>query len=125
MLVKCMLPFSLVEHPAFNKWCESVDPSFRLPTRKTLKTSSLPVLKEKVEGIIKDMLSKAEWVNTSVDGWSDKVMRCYNGYVAQFIDEDWKLRTIPFAFEYVTGNLNSFCKIGFYFFRFFKFITNF
>ena len=107
MLIKCMLPFSLVEHPAFSTWCESIDASFRLPTRKTLKTSSLPALKEKVEAKIKDIFKCAEWINTSVDGWSDKKMRCYNGYVAQFIDEDWELRTIPFAFEYVTGNYDS------------------
>jgi hypothetical protein len=30
-------------------------------------------------------------------------MRSFNGYVAQGIDDEWNLQTIPIAFEYVKG----------------------
>lgn len=88
MLIKCCLPFAIVEHAGFIEYHRKLDPSFKVPCRKTL--SSLTI-------------------NTSVDGWADETNRCFNGYIAQFIDHGWKLKTIPFAFEYVTG-LYSFLK---------------
>jgi hypothetical protein len=31
-------------------------------------------------------------------------MRGFNGYIAQGIDDDWELQTIPIEFENMTGN---------------------
>ena len=41
MLVKCMLPLFLVENKYFQKWIQTIDHSFRFPSRKTLKTTYL------------------------------------------------------------------------------------
>ena len=38
-----------------------------------------------------------------MDAWTDAVMRPYNGFIAQGIDNDWCLHTIPIAFEYIEG----------------------
>jgi len=43
------------------------------------------------------------FVNVSVDGWSDAILRSFNGYTAQGIDDDWNLVNIPIGFQYVEG----------------------
>ena len=104
MLIKCMLPLSLVENKGFTEYIEYVCPSFSMPTRYTLK-ESLPSRVGVVTQKIKTQLASMEWINISLDGWSDKVQRSFNGYVAQGIDNDWKMQTIPIAFQYVSGIL--------------------
>ena len=49
------------------------------------------------------MLHNLSRVNTSVDLWTDATTRCFNGYIAQGIDNDWVLQTIPIEFEPMTG----------------------
>ncbi len=104
MLIKCCLPFSIVEHPGFIEYHQKLDPSFKIPTRKTISYDKLTQLRVEVEDKIKRLFAnEALTINTSFDGWSDCTARCFNGYIGQFIDRQWKLNTIPFAFEYVTG----------------------
>ena len=104
MFVRCMLPLSLVEQDGFRDWIKGIDPSFKIPTRKTLRCHTVSTLKDRVEAKIVKLFSDDNLIiNTSVDGWSDSSMRCFNGYIGQFIDHEWKLKTINFGFEYVTG----------------------
>ena len=100
-----MLPVSIIEKPAFIEFMKVFDPSFNVPTRKTVKISALPVITNNVEKKIKHVLDNCAYINVSVDGWSDATMRCFNGYIAQGIDDNWELHTIIFAFQFVTGML--------------------
>ncbi len=109
MLIKCCLPFALVEHPAFIEYHKTLDPCFKVPCRSTMSGAKLAELKLEVELKIKRLFAdEMITVNTSVDGWSDDTARCFNGYIGQFIDMEWKLNTIPFAFEYVSGKQITF-----------------
>ncbi len=99
-----MLPISIVEHPDWIEYNKDLDPSFNVPTRQTIKSTALPNMKTRVFNKMKTILNKLEWVNVSCDGWSDKTMRSFNGYIAQGIDDEWNLLTIPIAFQYVTGS---------------------
>ena len=58
MLVKCMLPVSIVENPAFREWLSVIDPPFNVPCRNTIKNTALPVLKKSLKIRIKDTLKK-------------------------------------------------------------------
>jgi hypothetical protein len=40
MLVKCMLPISIVDNPGFREFINYIDPSFTIPSRKTIKVTS-------------------------------------------------------------------------------------
>lgn len=83
MLVKCMLPVSLVENPAFRDYIVYIDPSFQMPCVTTVKEKGLVVLERKVNEAIKTRLRDIPWVNVSLDLWSDAVMRPFNGFVCQ------------------------------------------
>ncbi len=44
-------------------------------------------------------------------------MRCFNGYIAQGIDDDWAMQVIPLAFEPVKGKhtgVNIKCLYSFF-----------
>ena len=101
MLVSLMLPISIICKKDF---MQIFDPSFIVPTRKTVKTTGLSSFLKSVNEKIMIIIKRMPYVNLSVDGWSDSFMRCFNGYIIQGIDLDWKLHTIPIAFQYVSGS---------------------
>ena len=101
MIVKCMLPISIVESAGFKEYIQYIDPSFTMPNRETIKRSSLPYLVQEVQVKIKNILINIEFPNVSTDGWTDASMRPYNGYICQGIDNNWDLHTICIGFEYL------------------------
>ena len=78
-----MLPISIVERPGFKRYVEFLDPSFTMPTRQRIRDTGLPDLKEAVEQRIRSVFGDIEWLNISLDGWTDGIYRCFNGYTAQ------------------------------------------
>jgi hypothetical protein len=101
---RLMLPISIIERPAFIEFMTVLDPAFQVAARKTVKESWLPRLMTTVDTKIKARLQTIPYINVSVDGWSDAVMRCFNGYIAQGIDMNWNLVTLHIAFQHVTVN---------------------
>lgn len=83
MLVKCMLPISLVEHKAFREYISYIDPSFNMPSGETVKLTGLPKLCQQVNERMKLRLTNISWVNVSLDLWSDAILRPYNGLICQ------------------------------------------
>ncbi len=45
MIVKCMLPISLVEKEGFMEYVEYLNPSFSMPTRNRIRDTGLPGFK--------------------------------------------------------------------------------
>jgi hypothetical protein len=105
MIVKCMLPISIVEKDAFKDYISFFNPSLanEFPSRFRIKETGLPELKKVVQNRIATVLAGLNSVNISSDGWSDGIMRCFNGYTAQGIDDNWNLINFTIGFEYVTG----------------------
>ena len=111
MLIKCMLPISIVENPGFRAHYDVFDPSFKMPSRNSIKRVVIPILREKVKNLIKYIFKLLEillhianiytiitflsfeskrmkWLNVSFDGWSDETMRCFNGlpeFLVQYV----------------------------------------
>ena len=101
MLVKCMLPISMVENSAFVEYIKYLGPSFSMPVRPTVKNSALPQLKVIVQNKIKAILNTIPSLSTSMDAWTDAAARPFNGFIAQGIDYEWNLHTLPIAFDYI------------------------
>ena len=102
-LVKLMLPMSIVEKVPWKEYILLLDPSYSMPTTKTINNRWLNELNVTVLSRIKAKVAEFDWVYVSVDGWPDATMRGFNGYIAQGIDKDWEIHSIPIAFEYVSG----------------------
>jgi hypothetical protein len=39
-----------------------------------------------------------------MDAWTDAAARPFNGFIAQGIDMNWNLHTVPIAFDYIEGS---------------------
>jgi hypothetical protein len=100
-----MLPVSLVDNSAFKEYINYLDPSFSIPSRETIKDSSLPKLKECFENNIKEIMSKIKHPNVCTDLWTDSTARPFNGFVFQGINDYWQLKTITLAFDYIEVNI--------------------
>jgi len=108
MLVRCMLPISLVEREPFKKFVETLDPSFHMPSRYTVKKTGLPQLREEIKNKLSNVLKSISWPNIILDGWSDGIMRCFTGYIIQGIDDNWRLVKHTLAFRLTKGK--NICK---------------
>ena len=98
-----MLPISLVENLGFKDYINYLDPSFTMPSRRTIKTKGLPNLKEIIQREIKNELSDIPYVNVSTNLWTDATVRPFSGYIGQGINNKWELKTISIEFDYITG----------------------
>jgi hypothetical protein len=58
MLIKCMLPVSIVENPSFREYLSIVDPLFNVPCGNTIKDTSLPNIRAFVKETIKSALNR-------------------------------------------------------------------
>ncbi len=45
------------------------------------------------------------------DLWTDSTARPFNGFIAQGIDNEWKLQTLPIEFEYIEGIKIMLCLV--------------
>ena len=75
MIAGAMLPIAIVENQAFKDYIELLDPSFTMPTRRSVKDSILPKLKNLVQSKVKVIFKSIPWINTSVDLWTDDTVR--------------------------------------------------
>jgi hypothetical protein len=100
-----MLPLALVENKGFKDFIYNIDPSFLMPTRKTIKSTGVPALKDLVFIKLKNQLQTIQYPNISVDGWSDATARSFNGYVCQGIDDQWNLLTLSVDFRHLPGKI--------------------
>jgi hypothetical protein len=112
MLAGAMLPISIVENHAFKDYIELLDPSFTMPTRRTVKESILPKLKNLVQSKVKEILKGIPWINTSVDLSTDDTVRPFNGYIAQGISNNWELITLPIEFDSMHGKRKPLYKFN-------------
>ena len=103
MIVKCMIPISIVESEGFIEYIKYLDPSFSMPTRPTIKKTALPEMKLMVQNKIKAIINTIQSVSTSMDAWTDAAARPFNGFIVQGIDNQWQLHTLPVEFEYIEG----------------------
>ena len=62
MLLKLMLPISIVEKQAWREWLSVVDPSFSVPSVQTVKSRFDPMI-AKDEKLIEKQLADIEYVN--------------------------------------------------------------
>ena len=78
--IKAMCLLSLVKNKAYIEYEKYKCLNVRLPTRKTL-FNMIVEHKSITAQSVRDQLDNIEYVNLSVDSWSDATIRCFNGYI--------------------------------------------
>ena len=80
IVVKLMIPLSFNESRHWIEWIQILDPDFNVPTVQTIKASLYTIAKD-IEYKTTLQLKSIDYVNVSVDDWSDATNRSFNGYV--------------------------------------------
>jgi hypothetical protein len=80
MVVKCMLPITLVDNLAFRDYINYMDPSFTVPQSYTVKHTVLKELSTIVYEKLSEKLDSLAHINVALDLWSDATSRVFQWY---------------------------------------------
>lgn len=87
--------FSVVDCDSFQKLVGALNPSYNLPTRKTLSNSMLSSQYAEIYGKVKLSLDKAKYVCITTDAWTSRNNDAYIAVTCHFIDiETEALKTV-------------------------------
>ncbi|XP_017480664.1 PREDICTED: zinc finger BED domain-containing protein 1-like [Rhagoletis zephyria] len=90
MIVREYHPFSVVEDAEFKKLVFMLNPSYKLPTRKTISSTLVPATYSETVEIVKQRLGRAYAVCLTVDGWTSRAQDSFISVTAHYIVEDNK-----------------------------------
>ncbi|XP_051961053.1 zinc finger BED domain-containing protein 4-like [Xyrauchen texanus] len=80
-------PFSIVEDKGFKEYSHLLDPSYSLPSRKTLTKTVMPRLFEKLRADIMDTIKRASAVCLTTDCWTSVTTTSYMAVTCHFIED--------------------------------------
>ncbi|KAI7792078.1 putative zinc finger BED domain-containing protein 1-like [Triplophysa rosa] len=80
-------PFSIVEDKGFKEYSHLLDPSYSLPSRKTLSKTVMPRLYDKLRGDIMDKIKSASAVCLTTDCWTSLTTESYMTVTCHFIED--------------------------------------
>ncbi|CAN6335004.1 unnamed protein product, partial [Urochloa humidicola] len=90
MIVLHELPFSLVEFDGFRRFVSSLNPSFKMMCRKTIRSDCLKAFMEEKK-ILKTYFSKSKSkISLTMDMWTTNRMVGYICITAHFVDDGWQ-----------------------------------
>uniref|UniRef100_A0A8D9FH44 Zinc finger BED domain-containing protein 1 n=1 Tax=Cacopsylla melanoneura TaxID=428564 RepID=A0A8D9FH44_9HEMI len=92
MICKEYQPFRIVEETEFVKFVHMLNPGYALPSRKTVSTSLLPVLYEKVHAEVVESLKFAKYVGITTDGWTSITNESFYAITVHYIGKDGQLQ---------------------------------
>ncbi|CAH0407647.1 unnamed protein product [Chilo suppressalis] len=114
MIAKGYHAFRLVEEPEFKKFTEMLNPSYSLPTRKTLSDSILPKLYNKLLEASKIKIAGATAICITTDGWTSTVNDGFIAITAHYIEQENStihsvmIGCINFEERHTSANLKDF-----------------
>ncbi|XP_055082535.1 E3 SUMO-protein ligase ZBED1-like isoform X2 [Periophthalmus magnuspinnatus] len=99
MIIKDGQPFSMVEGEGFTNLLKILDPLYKVPCHKTVKTmveERYQQKKKKAEGELK----KASAVSLTADMWTSRNMDAYLGVTCHYLSDNFELSTILLGVQY-------------------------
>ncbi|XP_049823404.1 E3 SUMO-protein ligase ZBED1 [Aethina tumida] len=85
-------PFSVVEDYGFQLFVQALNPSYRLPTRKTIRNSLLPAKYEEVYNKTKEAMCNVNKVTLTTDCWTSSTTDNFLGVTAHFLNDNLEIK---------------------------------
>lgn len=104
LLAKEMLPFNLIEKPAFRKMLRSFDSQYEPPSRNYVSQTAIPRLYNTMKSDILKELQDIAFFSATTDMWSSSNMTPYMSLTIHYIAADWTLHTKCLETRYVPEN---------------------
>ncbi|XP_055615226.1 zinc finger BED domain-containing protein 4-like [Toxorhynchites rutilus septentrionalis] len=93
MICKEFHPFSIVEDEEFKKFIHLLNPSYTLPSRKTLSTGLMLATYNELVAKVKSEVLEAPAVCITCDGWTSMTNTGFYALTAHFIDKNGTLKS--------------------------------
>ncbi|CAL5404674.1 unnamed protein product [Camellia sinensis] len=90
MIVIDELPFRFVDGVGFKRFCDVMQPKFKIPSRYTVARDIVDIYTNERERLKK--IVKGRRICFTTDTWTSIQNLCYMCLTAHFIDDDWKLQ---------------------------------
>ena len=101
-IIACCLPFMLVESKAFKEFVFCLNPKYKVPCRKKLRSLLTDLYREKVE-LLKFKLLSIKMLSITTDGWTSCQNYSYISATAHFISEKTNFISFCLGFAYLNG----------------------
>lgn len=93
MIARDFQPFSIVEDQGFRDYTKVLDPTYILPSRKTIARTVLPRMYKKLKEELKTKVGSASAVCLTTDCWTSITTESYMAVTCHFIGNDYTLST--------------------------------
>ncbi|CAN0917051.1 Zinc finger BED domain-containing protein RICESLEEPER 1 [Linum grandiflorum] len=102
MILMHEYPLSMVDHLYFKRFCCSLQPLFKVPSRNTMKKEIMSLYEVERRRILKGLDGNKGRVSIATDMWTTtNQKRGYMAVTAHYIDNAWNLRSHLLRFLYV------------------------
>lgn len=92
-ICKYMRPYSVVENTGFREIIQTLEPRYTIPSRPHFSENVIPALYLSTKNDVKLLLSQAERVAITTDGWTSCSNQGYVTITSHHIDPEWKMKT--------------------------------
>lgn len=103
LMIKKVLPLSLVDHESFKTFVSLLDPRYVVPCRKTLN-SMLERKHEDMKKKLKNDLKDLKDISITHDGWTSMNTESFETFTGHFISQDWQLKSVAVETIKVEGS---------------------
>ncbi|XP_044766203.1 E3 SUMO-protein ligase ZBED1-like [Coccinella septempunctata] len=112
-IVKGFHPFSIVEELEFKNMHKMIQPSYTLPTRKTISSSLIPRIHQTTKEKVQEVIREADAICLTTDGWTSLNNVSYIALTAHFITKETQLKSVllgctDFHERHTAENLSNF-----------------
>lgn len=94
LITKDFQPFSIVDDVGFREYTKALNPSYSLPSRKTVSSTLLPAKYEEVYTKTKEIIKEATAVTITTDCWTSCKNESYIAVTAHYITPDFKPKSL-------------------------------
>lgn len=92
--------FSIVEDVGFREYSKALNPSYKLPSRKTISQSLIPDCFLKCHAAVKEKVAHAEAVCLTTDCWTSRANSSFMSVTCHFIDDFEMVSYLLDCFEF-------------------------
>lgn len=87
-------PFSVVEDAGFKAFVSALNPSYQLPSRRTITNSLLPAAYEEVYNEVKEEMRNVKAITLTTDCWTSRNTENYFGVTGHYITENFEAKSV-------------------------------
>ena len=78
----------------FKCFVQALNPSYQLPSRKTISQSFLPAIYEEVHNDTKNVMENVVSVTLTTDCWTSRKTENFMAVTAHFVDKSFKIENV-------------------------------